>query len=63
MSDYEKEHAMEVLITVNDYILAMRKVYKLADENNWNDLAAELDDKLDLMESRSRQLLKEVVNR
>lgn len=57
-TDYEKEHPMELYAEVCECITSMKRVYKLADQNNWHCLAAELDDKLDLMEKRATELMK-----
>lgn len=61
LTDYEQEHLMTLYAQVNDYLIAMKKVQKLADENNWYVISHALDEKIDLMEQRSRELLKEVM--
>jgi hypothetical protein len=61
LTDYEREHLMTLYAQVNDYLIAMKKVQKLADENNWYVISHELEEKIDLMEHRSRELLKEVM--
>ena len=60
-TDYEREHLMTLYAQVNDYLIAMKKVQRLADENNWYVISHELEEKIDLMEQRSRALLKEVI--
>jgi hypothetical protein len=52
---------MTLYAQVNDYLVAMKKVQRLADENNWYVISHGLDEKIDLMEHRSRELLKEVM--
>ena len=61
LTDYEKEYPMTLLAAVNDYLLAMKKVLTLAEENNWYVISHELEEKIGLMEQRSRELLKEVI--
>lgn len=57
LTDYEKAHAMELFTETNRYIIAMKDAYRLANENEWEGLARELDNKLDILEARSRKLL------
>ena len=57
LTDYEKAHAMELFVETNGYILSLKESYRLADANGWSVLANELDDKLNLLEARSRKLL------
>ena len=57
LTDYEKAHAMELFVETNGYILSLKESYRLADANGWSALANELDDKLNLLEARSRKLL------
>ena len=57
LTDYEKKHAMELFVETNGYILSLKEAYRLADLNGWVTLANELDNKLDLLETRSRELL------
>lgn len=57
LTDYEKAHAMELFAETNRYIIAMKDSYRLAKENEWEELAWELDNKLELLETRSRELL------
>jgi len=61
LTEYEREHLMTLYAQVNDYLVAMKKVQRLADENNWYVISHGLDEKIDLMEHRSRELLKEVM--
>jgi hypothetical protein len=39
----------------------MNRIEKLAEENEWKDLAKELESKIMLMEIRSRQLTKHIL--
>ena len=57
LTDYEKAHAMELFVETNGYIIALKDSYRIADANGWTVLANELDDKLDILEARSRKLL------
>ena len=57
LTDYEKKHAMELFIQTNGYILSLKDAYRFADLNGWDTLANELDEKLDILEARSRKLL------
>ena len=61
LTDYEKEHPLTLLAAVNDYLLAMKKVQTLADENNWYVISHELEEKIGMMERRAKELLKEVI--
>ena len=57
LTDYEKKHAMELFVETNGYILSLKESYRLADANGWTVLTNELDEKLDILEARSRKLL------
>lgn len=57
LTDYEKAHAMELFVETNGYILSLKDAYRLADLNGWDTLANELDNKLELLETRSRKIL------
>ena len=57
LTDYEKAHAMELFVETNGYIIALKDSYRIADANGWTVLANELDEKLDILEARSRKLL------
>lgn len=61
MTNYEKENAASLLAVTNDYITALHKVGKLASENEWKDLQAAVEGKIELMEKRARALLREVL--
>ena len=59
-TDYEKEHPITLLTAGNDYLLAMIKVLKIAEENNWYVISHELEEKIGMMEKRIKELLEEV---
>lgn len=61
MTTWEKTHAPSVLASVNEYLVMMNRIEKLAEENEWKDLAKELENKIMLMEIRSRQLTKHIL--
>lgn len=61
MTTWEKTHAPSVLASVNEYLVMMNRIEKLAEENEWKDLAKELENKITLMEIRSRQLTKHIL--
>lgn len=61
MTTWEKTHAPSVLASVNEYLVMMNRIEKLAEENEWKDLAKELESKIMLMEIRSRQLTKHIL--
>ena len=61
MTTWEKTHAPSVLASVNEYLVMMNRIEKLAEENEWEDLAKELESKIMLMEIRSRQLTKHIL--
>ena len=62
LTQYEKDNAASILAVVNDYIVSMQKTRKLAEENEWDSLMIELDDKLAGMEKRAKQLMKAVIS-
>lgn len=61
MTTWEKTHAPSVLASVNEHLVMMNRIEKLAEENEWKDLAKELESKIMLMEIRSRQLTKHIL--
>jgi uncharacterized protein YihD (DUF1040 family) len=61
MTTWEKTHAPSVLASVNEHLVMMNRIEKLAEENGWKDLAKELESKIMLMEIRSRQLTKHIL--
>lgn len=61
MTTWEKTHAPSVLASVNEHLVMMNRIEKLAEENDWKDLAKELESKIMLMEIRSRQLTKHIL--
>ena len=48
---------MTLAFMIVDNILVLKKVYRLADENGWESLANECDEKLALLEKRAREVM------